>query len=74
MTREAIISQTLKALSALPPEKAEEVADFASYVLKKYEDDMIQRGIETLITDSSTFSFLAEEENLYSVKDIKEKY
>jgi hypothetical protein len=74
MTREAIISKTLKAISSLPPEKAEEVADFASFVLKKYEDDMIQRGIHTLAAESSVFSFLADEEDLYSVDDIKEKY
>lgn len=74
MTREAIINKTIKVLAVLPAEKAEEVADFASYILKKYEDDLVQLGIEKLVADSVTFNFLAAEEDLYSLKDIKEKY
>jgi hypothetical protein len=74
MTREAIINKTLKVLAALPAEKVEEIADFASYVLKKHEDDLIQRGIEKMIEGSTTFQFLADEEDLYTVNDIKEKY
>jgi len=73
MTREAIISKTMKALSVLPAEKAEEVADFASYILKKHEDDLILTG--TKITESSSaFQFLADEEDIYTVDDIKVKY
>ena len=74
MTREAIINKTLKVLSALPADKVEEVADFASYILKKYEDDLIQRGIQKLTEDSPVYKLLADEEELYTLKDIKEKY
>lgn len=74
MTREAIISQTLKAISALPAEKAEEVADFANFVLKKHEDDMIQQGIQNLVAESVAFSFLIDDEDLYTIDDIKEEY
>lgn len=74
MTREAIINKTLKVLTALPAEKAEEIADFADYVFKKHEDDLLQKGIEKLVAQSDAFNFLAEEEDIYTVKDIKEKY
>ena len=74
MTREAIINKTLKVLSALPSDKMEEVADFASYVLKKHEDDLMQRSIEKLVEDSSAFDFLKDEEEIYTLKDIIEKY
>jgi hypothetical protein len=38
MTREAIIQKTIKTLNMLPAEKAGEVADFADFILKKYEE------------------------------------
>jgi hypothetical protein len=74
MTREAIINKTLKVLSALPAEKAEEVADFASYILKKHEDDLIQRGVQKLTEASPVYKLLEDEEELYTLNDIKEKY
>jgi hypothetical protein len=74
MTREAIINRTIKLISSLPAEKVEEIADFASYILKKHEDDLIQRGIEKLVEDSSAFDFLKDEDDIYTLKDVKEKY
>ena len=74
MTKEAIIEKTLKTLSVLPDEKAEEIADFADYIMKKHEDDTLQQGIQQLTEKSTAFNFLNDEEDLYSVNDIKEKY
>ena len=74
MTKEAIIAKTVKTLNTLPADKAEEVADFADFILKKHEEDMLQKGIYKLTADSAAFSFLNEEEVIYSKKDIKEKY
>jgi len=74
MTKEAIIKKTVKTLNILPNEKAEEIADFADYIMKKYEDDILTKGIQKLTEQSNAFSFLNEEEELYSLKDIKEKY
>ena len=74
MTKEAIIEKTIKTLNILPNEKAEEIADFADYIMKKYEDDTLTQGIQKLTEQSNVFSFLNDEEALYSVKDIKQKY
>jgi hypothetical protein len=74
MTREAIIQKTIKTLNMLPAEKAGEVADFADYVLKKHEELTLQNGIEKLVEKSKAFQFLNDEEDLYTVEDIKEKY
>ena len=74
MTKEAIIEKTLKTLNVLPNEKAEEVADFAYFIMKKYEDDSLQEGIQNIIEQSTAFNFLNDDEDLYSIKDIKEKY
>ena len=74
MTKEAIIEKTLKTLNSLPDNRAEEVADFADYIMKKYEDQLIVGGIQKLTQESHVFDFLNNEENIYSMKDIKKKY
>ena len=73
MTQQKIIERTIDAIKQLPPDKAEEISDFADYVLKKFEEQSITGNIQKMVSDSNTFSFLAEEEELYSLKDIKEK-
>jgi len=74
MTQQKIIEKTIEAIKQLPPDKAEEISDFADYVLKKFEEQSITGNIQKIISDSQSFSFLAEEEELYSIKDLKEKY
>ena len=73
MTKEAIIQKTLEALKILPKEKAEEISDFADFLLRKYEELSLQQGIQMLQSQSETFNFLNEEEELYSPADIKDK-
>jgi hypothetical protein len=74
MTREAIIQKTVKTLKKLPAEKAVEVSDFADYILKRHEEHILQNGIERLVETSKAFQFLNDDEDLYSTKDIIEKY
>jgi hypothetical protein len=74
MSREILIKRTLKALSKLPEDKIQEVHDFADFILKKYDEEALQNGVEHLVSESETFDFLNEEEELYSQHDLKEKY
>ena len=74
MTRQAIIERTVQIINQLPQEKASEISDFADFLIKKYEDQQIIENIQKLVTESKTFSFLNEEEDLYSISDLKEKY
>jgi hypothetical protein len=74
MSREILIKRTLKALSKLPEDKIQEVHDFADFILKKYDEEALQNGVEHLASESETFDFLNEEEELYSQHDLKEKY
>lgn len=74
MARDILIKKTIKTLSRLPDEKIKEVSDFADFILKKYDEDILLKGMEKLSSDSKVFDFLKEEEQLYSVEDLKEKY
>lgn len=74
MTRQAIIERTLKAINQLPEEKAEEISDFAEFMMKQYEEQQLTKGIQRLTSTGQVFEFLHEEEDLYTEEDLKEKY
>jgi hypothetical protein len=74
MTRQLIIERTIKAINLLPEDKAEEISDFADFVMKRYEEHSLAEGIKQLISNSSSFDFLKNEEDLYSEADLKELY
>ena len=74
MSREEIIEKTIRVLNMLPEDKGAEVADFADFILHKIEENDLQKGIEHISASSGSFDFLNDEEELYTVEDIKEKY
>lgn len=74
MNRDTLIRQTLKNLSKLPQDKVREISDFADFIVKKHEEEALQKGIEKLVSHSKSFDFLNEEEDLYSLDDLKEKF
>jgi len=74
MTRKAIIERTLKAINQLPDDKAEEISDFADFVIKRHEEQKLTDGIQKLTANSQAFDFLAKEEDIYSESDLKEIY
>jgi antirestriction protein len=74
MSKEAIIERTIKAINQLPENKAEEISDFADFIMKRYEEDQLIKGIQNMTSSSQAFDFLHNEEELYSVADLKEVY
>lgn len=72
MTRGAIIERTVKIINQLPDEKVQEISDFADSIIKRYEEVLLAKGIQTLVEQSSSFNFMNEEEDLYSEADLKE--
>ncbi len=74
MTKKGLINRTVETLEKLPEDKIHEIVDFADFILKKYEDQILQRGIETLVSESDSFAFLHDEEDLYDENDLKERY
>lgn len=74
MTRQAIIERTVKAINQLPEDKAEEISNFADFIMKRYEEQLLTKGIAELTTNSRAFDFLKDEEDLYTEADIKQPY
>ena len=71
MNRDTLIKKTLKNLSKLPQDKVREISDFADFIMKRHEEETLQKGIEKLVSHSKSFDFLNEEEDLYSLDDLK---
>lgn len=74
MEKDILIEETLITLSKLPEDKIKAIAEYAAFLLLKYEEEQLQKGIETLMENSSSFDFLKEDHVSYTLEDIKEKY
>lgn len=74
MDRNDLIENTMLKIRQLPDFKIKEINDFADFLLQKIEDQILQEGIQELASKSKVFSYLNEEEDLYSVNDLKERY
>jgi uncharacterized membrane-anchored protein YjiN (DUF445 family) len=66
LTRQGIIERTLRAINQLPEEKAEEISTFAEFIMKQYEEHHLTNSLQNIISESSAFDFLTEEEDLYT--------
>jgi len=74
MTRRLIIERTVNAINQLPEEKAGEILEFAEFIIKRFEEKRLNDGLQILTSTSQSFNFLAEEEEIYSIADLKEVY
>lgn len=74
MNRELLIKETIEKIQQLPDLKIQEINDFAEFLLVNLDDNIILDGIQKLTSESKAFEYLKNEEDLYSLSDIKEKY
>lgn len=74
MNRQTLLNDTVKKLNQLPDKKIMEVQDFVDFLLSRIDDNLLVEGIRKLTSDSKSFDYLKEEEDLYTVNDLKEKY
>lgn len=74
MDRNLLIDSIVNKIRQLPEAKIMEVNDFADFLLSKIDDGILQEGIQKITSESKIFEYLLEEEDLYTVNDLKEKY
>lgn len=74
MSKQELISKTVNILEQLPVEKIQEINEFADFILKKLDDKMLQDGINQLVKKGKPYDFLENEEEIYTVEDLKERY
>ena len=75
MDKQKLIETVVEKIKQLPENKLKEVEDYLDLLIEKYKDDaLIQEGIEDIVENSKTYDFLKEEDDIYTVNDLKEKY
>ena len=74
MDRQVLIDNAVNKISQLPDTKIQEIIDFAEFLLSKIDDRIISENIQKLSSDSKSFEYLKDEEDLYDVNDLKERY
>ncbi|MFO7620788.1 MAG: hypothetical protein R6W81_05915 [Bacteroidales bacterium] len=74
MNRRILIDNVISKIHLLPDYKLREINDFADFLLSRIDEKIIVEGIQEIAVDSKTFEFLKEEEDLYTVNDLKERY
>lgn len=74
MTRDSVLEKAIQTIKKLPNDKVQEVSNFISFLLKQYEEEQLTQGIQKISGDSNTFEFLNQEEEIYSLNDLKEVY
>lgn len=72
MNRSALINETIDKIQQLPDAQIEQFNDFAEFLLSKIEDKFLLEGIQKLATDSKSFDYLKNEEDVYSKHDLKD--
>lgn len=74
MSKKELIEKTLASLEKLPADKVAEVSDFADSILQRNEDKQVTDGIAQLSGQSKSYNFLNEEEDIYTLNDVKAPY
>lgn len=74
MERETILKKTVEKLDKLSEDKLKEVEKYIDNLLRKTDDKLLTEDIQRLTSDSKSFEYLKNEENIYTVNDLKEKY
>jgi len=74
MNRSILIKETIEKIHQLPDIKIQEINEFAEFLLSRIDNKILIEGMQKLASDSKSFDYLKNEEDLYSVNDLKEKY
>jgi hypothetical protein len=74
MNQQLLLNQTISKIKKLPENKLQEINDYIDFLLSKIDDTVLMKDIQKLTSDSKTFNFLNEEEDLYDEKDLLEKF
>lgn len=74
MNRKVKLKNTIEKINRLPDEKLPEVENFVDFLLSRIDESILTEGIQKLTSNSKSFEYLNEEEDLYTVNDLKVKY
>lgn len=74
MSKTELIEKTLESLNKLPENELKEIHDFAAFLLSKINQRLLTEEVTQFNINSSSYKFLADDKDLYTVNDLKVKY
>jgi hypothetical protein len=74
MSKVELIEKTIRNMQALPEQDLAAVHDFAAFLLSRIEKNILTEEITQANLSSTSYQFLEEDKDLYTVNDLKEKY
>ena len=74
MSKIELIEKTVASLQQLPENELKEIHDFAEFLLSKIHGKLLSEEVTKLNTTSTSYKFLDEDTDLYTVNDLKVKY
>jgi len=73
MDKQRILTDTIEKLRQLDEVDLQEANDFVEFLLTKVSDRELTRQIQKQAETGTSFNFLKDEEELYSIDDLKER-
>ena len=73
MSKDFLLKKAANYLDNFSEDTLQEVINFEEYLLYKQEEIDINEGIKRLNMQSESLKFLNEEEDLYTLEDVKNK-
>lgn len=74
MNKEELLENVLEHCRKLPESQIAQLLDYAEFLAQKNENAALLKEISSLVEQSSSFDFLNEEPEIYTVNDVKVKY
>lgn len=74
MDKAALIQKAIEKISRLPEQELQEVNDFAEFLLSRIQHKILSEEVSASNAASSSYKFLEEEPDIYTVNDVKAKY
>lgn len=71
MKKDQVLKDTIEKLRQLDEDDLKEANDFVEFLLSKVADKELVREIQSQAEKGKTFDFLHDEEELYSLEDLK---
>ena len=72
MSKEKMLKNTIAKLQQLDKSNLKEANDFVDFLLTKVSNRELTKEIQKQAEEGKAFSFLQDEEELYSIQDLKE--
>jgi hypothetical protein len=74
MNRQNLIKNTLDKINQLPDIKVKEINEYGDLLISRIDDNIIRDAIQEITSQNESFDFLNQEEDIYTVQDLKVRY